>query len=97
MAMKYLDDHAGTIQDRDARGAFQIAQLARTDLVIDGDQLQVVGLGWSRALGIRPVIEVILVIAIIGRYGLAASMASRRTRALSFTRSTSTPAGRNRR
>src|SRR6187402_1970067 len=40
MAVEDLDDHAGAIQDVDARGALQVAQLARADLVIYRDQGQ---------------------------------------------------------
>src|SRR5450631_2273341 len=64
MAMKDLDDYARAVEHRDARGALQIAQLARANLVIDRDQREIVEISsdrWAR---------VFLFVVLFG-YGLA--------------------------
>src|SRR5450631_2468406 len=53
MAMKDLDDHARAVEHGDARGALQIAQLARADLVIDRNQREIVEISgdrWARVV-----------------------------------------------
>ena len=65
VAVEDLDDDAGAVEDLHAGGAFEVSRLARREIVVDGDDVDL-------GVGVHPVVvDLVLFVLVAARFGLA--------------------------